>query len=436
MQGQPPWFLIAGGFLCLLCLFFAQRALRRKRLINDTPTSKTTGVFIGMTELKGAAKAESPLTSFLASSRCVHYSYDISEHWSRTVTETYRDSNGNTRTRTRRESGWKTVDSGGSQIPFYLEDDAGVIRILPEGAKIEPVRVFSETCGRTDPLYYGKGPAFSVMNSDHRRRFVEHAIPLQQDLFVVGRARQREDIAAAEVAEDSEASLYLISTRSEDQVSSGLGWTYFGLMFLGAGLLLGSWALQQNHSGMQPQPVHFIALGGIYGFIGFIAWAWMVYNSLVGLKNRVQQAASQIDVQLKRRADLIPRLINVVKGLTSHEQETQAVVTELRSQAGATAPGEEGANPHALKRHVIALAESYPEIKSDSSFMKLQENLIETEERIALARSYFNEITTFYNTRLEVVPDRFLAAMAGMKHRPLMEADEFERAEVKVSFAE
>src|SRR5690606_31129740 len=153
---------------------------------------KTTGVFIGYVELHGTAEAQSPLSSHLAGIRCVQYQWDVQEHWSRTVTETYTDSNGRTQTRTRRESGWTTVADGGQMIPFYLQDDCGGILIRPPGATVEPTTVFNETCGRSGPLYYGKGPLFAVSDSDHRRRFVERAIPLHHELYVIGQARERE----------------------------------------------------------------------------------------------------------------------------------------------------------------------------------------------------------------------------------------------------
>jgi hypothetical protein len=145
-----PWL---GVLLALVCLLAALRAGKRKRLVDNLPTSKTTGVFIGLVELKGTAEAEQPLTSYLAGVGCVQYEWNIQEHWSRTVTETYTDNQGRSQTRTRTESGWTTVASGQDLIPFYLQDDCGVVRVQPQGAKLEPKNVFEQTCGRLDPLY-------------------------------------------------------------------------------------------------------------------------------------------------------------------------------------------------------------------------------------------------------------------------------------------
>ena len=116
------------GVLSMAALWAALRSGRLRRLVNDLPTSKTTGVFIGLVELKGTAESETPLTSYLAGQSCVYYKWSVEEHWSRMVTETYTGSNGRTQTRTRQESGWKTVAEGGEMPPFYLKDDC--IRVV------------------------------------------------------------------------------------------------------------------------------------------------------------------------------------------------------------------------------------------------------------------------------------------------------------------
>src|SRR2546427_5864361 len=128
-----PFLPVAGGVFALVCLLFALRSGKRKRLVDNLPTSKTTGVFIGLVELKGAAESAEPLTSYLACQPCVQYQWRIEEHWSRTVTETYTDSDGKTRTRTRHESGWKTVADGGETIPFYLQGECGGLLGRPAG---------------------------------------------------------------------------------------------------------------------------------------------------------------------------------------------------------------------------------------------------------------------------------------------------------------
>src|SRR6267378_1431383 len=201
-QELATWAPLVGAVLALICVIFALRSGKRRRLIDNLPTCKTTGVFIGLVELKGVAESGEPLTSYLAEQPCVFYQWSVEEHWSRTVTETYTNSDGKTQTRTRHESGWTTVANGGEMSPFYLQDDCGFILIRPEGAKIEPVTVFDETCGRSDALYYGKGPSGSIADSDQRRHFTERAIPVHAQLYVLGQARERTDIVAPEIAAD------------------------------------------------------------------------------------------------------------------------------------------------------------------------------------------------------------------------------------------
>src|SRR5476649_1251897 len=226
-----PWI---GLLIAAFSLYASLRACWQRRLIDNLPTSKTQGVFIGLVELKGTVQCEQPLVSYLAGTSCVYYSFDIEERWSRLVTETESDGKGGTRTVTRTESGWTTVDSRIESTPFYVQDDTGSLLVRPEGARIEALGVFDQTCSPFDTLYYAKGPAGGIVDSDHVRHFSEKAVPLQAPLFIVGQARERQDIVAPEIAADPKASEFLVSIRSEEQVSSGLGWQILLLFLLGA----------------------------------------------------------------------------------------------------------------------------------------------------------------------------------------------------------
>jgi len=434
-----PFFPWIGLIVAIIALWLSLRACKRRRLIDNLPTSKTQGVFIGLVELKGTVECEAPLTSYLSEIPCVYFSYHIEERWSRWVQVEESDGKGGTRTVTRQESGWTTVASEIRSTAFYLKDDTGHILVHPEGARIEAIGVFSESCTPMNPLYYGKGPASGVIDSDHVRRFVETAIPLQAPLFLVGQARERKDMVAPEIAADPQAADFLISTRSEEQVSSGLGWQLLLYFLLGAVVAPGghiAYDLSQDTPIPTTSILMFIGELLTFLFVWFIGWFITVYNSLVELRQRVEQGWSQVDVQIKRRHDLIPNLINVVKGYRDHEAETQQALAAMRSQLTATAPGEAGGDFHAVQAQVQILKEAYPELKADQNFLALQKSLSETEQRIALARSYFNSIATFYNTRLGVIPDRFIASVGAMKPKALMEANDFERAPVEVKFAD
>ncbi len=438
MENAVPFIPWLGGLLGFLCTIAALRANRKKRLIENLPTSKTTGVFIGLVELKGTAESEAPLVSFLAVQPTVNYAWRVEEHWQRTVTETYTDSKGDTKTRTRTESGWTTVASGGQAQPFYVKDDAGAVLVRPEGAKLEPARIFSEYCGMSDPLYYEKGPANSVSNSTHRRHFIENAIRLHEPIYVVGKARERQEIVAPEIAKDETAAMFLISTKSEEQVTSGYRtatWLWsIAALILSVGFFVG-WDAANHRPPENRIPIYF-AVAGVLAAIWSIGWVWTVFNSLIDLRNRVRQGWAQVDIQLKRRHDLIPTLVNIVKGLKDHERTVQTEVTHIRSQLNATEPGKQGDDFHGVAHSLIAIQENYPELKTNEQFQSLQNNLSDTENRIALARDYFNTIATQYNTRIEQVPDRFVAQLGGLKPRALLNAEDFERKSVKFSFAE
>jgi hypothetical protein len=179
----------------------------------------------------------------------------------------------------------------------------------------------------------------------------------------------------------------------------------------------------------------YVVAAAFFAVVWLVSWIAMVYNSIVTLRQRVQQGWSNVDVQLKRRYDLIPNLVNAVQGMRGYEQKVQTELAHLRAQMMATPPGEPGPDPKAAKTTLAAIIEHYPELKANSSFMNLQQNLVDTEQRIALARGYFNDIASFYNARLQVVPDRFIAALGAMRPQTLLLADNFERAPVTVKLA-
>jgi len=425
--------IIIGVIIAFACLIAGFGFLRKKRLIDDMPTSKTLGVFIGLAELKGTAESEKPFTSYLAGMPCVLYKWKIEEHWSRIVTAI--GSKG--MPTTRRESGWTTVAKDEQLSPFYLKDDTGVIRIIPDGAEIQDKEIFNKTCKHSDPLYFSKGPLKEITNSDHERRFIETAVPLHANLYIMGQSREREDIVAAEIAKDKKTPIFLISTRTEKQISSSLGtwfWVFMivGLLVIGGGVWVGNLVLHP-YQPVDWQP--FIIAIGAYLLITALGWVWMVYNSLVNLRLRVRQGWAQVDIELKRRNDLIPNLVQVVEGYAAHESKLQELVTKLRQQLSATPPGVEGPDYTGFMPTLRAAIESYPDLKASDLFLKLQNELSDTEQRIALARDYFNRIVTFYNTRLEIVPDTFLAKVMQLKPQTLMGVAGFERAPVIVDLA-
>ena len=249
-------------------------------------------------------------------------------------------------------------------------------------------------------------------------------------MFVAGRARERTDAVAPEIAADAEQNLFLISCRGEARVQRGYRWQFWGLGVLQLVPLPIAWLVQAGESTGLPKAWPAGALAGLMLTLWLFGWCWMAFNSLVHLRNRAAQAASLIEVQLKRRADLIPRLVAVVAGLRDHERTVQTELAAIRAQSMATPLGQPGPDFAATATAVRVVAERYPELVGDAAFRELQRELADTETRVALSRDYHNEIATHLNTRLEILPDRWLARLAGLRPRQLWQAEGFERGPV------
>jgi LemA protein len=163
------------------------------------------------------------------------------------------------------------------------------------------------------------------------------------------------------------------------------------------------------------------------------------YNGLVRTRNRVDDAWAQIDVQLKRRHDLIPNLVETVKGYASHERDTLENVVKARNQAvSANTPEQSGQAENVLTQtlgRLFALAEQYPDLKANQNFLELQEELTSTEDKVAYARQFYNDSVQGYNTRIASIPAKFFAGPMGYKAREYFETEAPEDREVpKVQF--
>lgn len=181
------------------------------------------------------------------------------------------------------------------------------------------------------------------------------------------------------------------------------------------------------------------ALIGVLVVVGIIAiWLVATYNGLVGLRQTVRNAWSQIDVQLKRRHDLIPNLVNTVKGYASHEKETLDRVISARAKAtSVTLPAErmqaEGELSSALAR-LMAVSEAYPNLKANQNFMALQEELTSTENRVAYSRQFYNDNVQTLNTKIQMFPTVLLASTLGFTAEPFFEAPADQKEAPKVQF--
>jgi LemA protein len=182
-----------------------------------------------------------------------------------------------------------------------------------------------------------------------------------------------------------------------------------------------------------------IALGVLVGLALIIGlWVMGIYNGLVRLRQAVRNAWSQIDVQLKRRHDLIPNLVNTVKGYANHEKSTlDAVITARAKATSVTSTPDrmkaEGELSSALSR-LLMVTENYPDLKADKQFVLLQEELTSTENRVAFARQYYNDSAQQHNVAVQTFPAVLIAGMLGFKEEPFFEAPAEEKQAPTVQF--
>ncbi len=164
----------------------------------------------------------------------------------------------------------------------------------------------------------------------------------------------------------------------------------------------------------------------------------VTYNGLVRLRNRIQNAWAQIDVQLRRRYDLIPNLVETVKGYATHEKGTFEAVTQARANAiNAQGPAEQAQAENMISgalKSLFAVSEAYPDLKANQNFLSLQEELSGTEGRISYARQYYNDAVLRMNTKIQSFPSNILAGMFGFKEHEYFEADDTSRGPVSVQF--
>lgn len=190
---------------------------------------------------------------------------------------------------------------------------------------------------------------------------------------------------------------------------------------------------------MGPLAIVLIVAGALVVIV--LLWLMGAYNGLVRLRNQVKNAWAQIDVQLKRRWDLIPNLLETVKGYAAHEKETLQNVTEARNIAqgaagkGVAAQAEAESGLVAALSRLMVVVEAYPDLKANQNFLALQEELVSTENKIGFSRQFYNDVVMRFNTRTEVFPTNVVAGMFNFKQAELFELkDEAAREAPKVKF--
>ncbi len=183
-----------------------------------------------------------------------------------------------------------------------------------------------------------------------------------------------------------------------------------------------------------------MSIGLILLIIIAIIAVWMiaVYNGLIKLRNRVDEAWSDIDVQTKRRYDLIPNLVNTVKGYATHERELFEKVTEARARAMGAGTAQDKAQAENMLSNTLkslfAVAEAYPDLRANENFLELQKELTDTEDKIQAARRFYNGNARDFNIKIQVFPNNLVAGMLNFAKREFFETAEEQKEPVKVEF--
>ncbi len=422
-------------------LVVAFHNLRRRRLYLDTPTSKVKGVFLGLNEVKGAILCERPLRSRYAQVVCVWCCYEVEEHYRRTRT-VIRDGKSHTEV----DTGWESISSATRATWFEIEDDTGTLRVDPTGADVKAPQILREERSTRDAGYHDVDDARSVSGSTGRRRFTESALEVGAQLYALGPARLRDDVVAPEMARDKEVGPFVLSTTPEERLARGrLWWAIACLVLVLAGSVGAPMLWFEGAPVAQSTPVPWL-IGPPTAVLLLLLGSWLIQirNGLVTLRQRERRAWSLIDVQLARRADLVPNLVAAVQGYASHEATLQESLAGARTWAGSgagpdaatvAAGGEAVRTQQTAVRSALAVAERYPALEADAGFRDLQGQLVDTEDRIALAREFFNESVRLLRDRAMQLPGSLIAHLMRLELPDFFLPEGFERVVPVVAIA-
>jgi len=183
---------------------------------------------------------------------------------------------------------------------------------------------------------------------------------------------------------------------------------------------------------------NILTLAFLFGIIGLTIYVVMIFNGLISLKNDVAKAWANIDILLKQRHDELPNLVEVCKGYMNYERDTLEKVTQARSQYQQAVSVDQKAQADrsttTALRGLFAVAENYPQLKANENFLKLQNRITELENEIADRREYYNDSVNTLNTRIQQIPDTFVAALMSLTPRPMFKVEDSDKAPVRMSF--
>ncbi len=474
--------LVPTGLFALLMLYGGYERLKKKRLVENVPTSKISGITLGLNEIKGTAVGDPPLKAPLTGEDAVFYMYRIQEYDKhgdrRTDSEWSADGESAKRSifdvmhfkdpdDAGADENWATIDEGKKHQPFVLEDDTGQIRVRPTTTSLfdsdndrlsldlmqflgDPVLDY--TCGPDDPRFFELGPGQPGDRSSGKRRFREWIVPHGGEVYVMGPVQLRDDVVAPEVAADADTAdidhQFFLSTQSE----RNLGRRYFRQSANNYGCALGLviasfwiYTVVATIGGWDSivAPNILVASG-----VAFATWLSAIgvlylktiYDGLVELRNRERRAWAMLDVELKRRRDLIPKLVDIVKATAGHEQQLQQAATRARSTDTSFDTADTASAAQAIDtqtealQDIFALAEDYPDVATAPHFEQLMDELSNCEQKIALARRFYNCSVERLNNRIETVPDMFIAPIAKAKKADFLDYSTFESGPANVEF--
>ncbi|MCB9877113.1 MAG: LemA family protein [Planctomycetes bacterium] len=336
--------------------------------------------------LRGAVRCVTPLVCPWFDVDCVAYSYEIEEE----RTETHTDAEGKTRTTTT----WETVHSESRAIPFVLDDGARITVDLPD-AENEALRSLGTEHERSD------------------RRHSAKALQLGADVSVLGVLRDDGSFGPFRGVP------LLVTPKTRDQrirsSQRSEGWFQFwSLLFPYAGLVVATalWRRAQHAA-------DWLVPAAVGAAVLVPQWWLLTFNRLVRLRQQVHAAQKQVSIELQQRRDLVPNLVAVVEAASTHERELLERLTALRAAGSLPQQVRAEEASRGAAREALLLHERYPQLRSDALYRDLHDRLCTIEEKVAHARSFYNDTVTEWNDRVQQVPSTLVAIAAGMRPQPL-----------------
>lgn len=406
IQTDEIWYrtILYGVLAGLLYLIVGQskKYINRRRLIENVLTSKTNQVFVGLVEVKGTAESEKPLISELSKTHCVQYYFEVEEEFCDIRVREERDENGNIRTRIEKYYEWRTIKSGGDSIPFYIKDDSGILKVDPEGAKLEPVTMYQKGSWSGHNRYdfdgndrydFDGNDRYSVCPTG-RRRYTETGIPLHRSIYVIGQSRLRHDLPEPEISHDQGAPIFLISTRSEDEIQGSQStifviWTFVGsILAICAPILIESEIISGIGFPVEASSLTLLTYSLLLVSRCFLSKT----NRLQWIKTQINNAELNVEFYLKKRNKVIQDLLLILRGLQSTELKIAIQIDHFQNQSNASIFESSESNAMSSSVHLTAVGESYPEIKNDNSFMQCRQQILYYEALIALGLDYYNNL--------------------------------------------